>query len=195
MRTRVAFLLLFAVMPVMNVLAAPAPDPYAILDIGPPPKEETAEEYRKRLIEGQTFHGTLCTWWTDPEVRKLPSVARFKDARPWLVKNLRVTEEEGGRRLRFSFRAGTRAEQVIIINALLRENLSTQEGAIKSYEEGIRWNEKTILELEKRIKSIRDPKEAAPCQKRINQMRSSEIPHRRAEIARLKLFTVIKWAK
>lgn len=195
MRYRLAALSLFVVLPVMNVLAAPAPDPSAILDIGPPPKGETAEQYRKRLIEGQTFHGTLCTWWTDPEVRKLSSVARFKDARPWLAKNLRVTEEECGRRLRFTFRAGSRAEQVAIINALLRYNLAEAEEAIKRDEYWIRKYQKDILELEQRIKSSRRPKEVASLQDGIDNLRSIRIPELQAVIAREKQLTVIKWAK
>jgi hypothetical protein len=195
MRYRLVALLLFAVLPAMSVLAAPAPDPSAILDIGPPPKGETAEQYRKRLIGAQTCHPTLCKWWSDTEVRKLPSVARFKDARPWLAKNLRVTEEDGERRLRLTFRAGNRAEQLTIINALLRENLAVAEDAIKRDEEWIHIHEKGIRELEERIKSTRDPQQVASHQKGIHYLRTNEIPACRADIARWKQIAVIKWAK
>src|SRR5262249_36561204 len=78
-------LMLFTVLPAMHLLAAPAPNPSAILDIGPPPKGEPAEQYCKRLIGAQTHAFTLCDWMSDPEVKKLPSVAAMKDPRPWLV--------------------------------------------------------------------------------------------------------------
>jgi hypothetical protein len=187
--------MLLAVLPPMNVLAAPAPEPYAILDIGPPPKGETVDAYCERLIEGQTFHGTLATWWSDSEVRKLASVDHFKDARPWLAKNLRVTQEEGGRRLRFTFRAGTRDEQVAILNALLRENLTTYGEAVKRGEELVRKHENRILELERRIKSTQDPREVGSLQNGVQNLRTKVIPACRAEIARLKQIVVIQWAK
>lgn len=195
MRYRLAALSLFVVLPVMNVLAAPAPDPSAILDIGPPPKGETAEQYRKRLIEGQTFHGTLCKWWSDPEVRKLRVIAPMEDPRPWLAKNLRVTEEREVRRIRLTFRAGTRDEQVVILNALLRVDLFWQESDIPWGEECLRNYEKNILELEQRIKSSRNPREAASYQKDIDDLRTIHIPELRAAIAREKLYVVVKWAK
>lgn len=192
---RIAAVMFFALLTVMNLLSAPAPPPSAILDIGPPPKDETVEQYRKRLIEAQTFHGTLCSWWKDPHVRKLPSVARFEDARPWLAKNLRVTPEKGWRRLRFTFRAGSRAEQVAIINALVRYNLAVAEHAIKRQEYWIRDAEKNILELEKRILSTRNPHEAVSYQDGIKEIRTIRIPEHRADIARWKQIRVIKWAR
>lgn len=195
MRYRVAALFLFAMLPVLNVLAAPAPDPSAIVDIGPPPKGETAEQYRKRQSESQTCHFMLCRWWSDPEVKKLPSVAAMKDARPWLAENLRITEEEGERRLRFTFRAGTHAEQATIINALLRVNLAVEERGIKGSEKCLRMYENCILDLEKRIKSSQNPQEAASYRKGIEELRSIDIPARRAEIARRRQFAVIRWAK
>ncbi|MHB1425881.1 MAG: hypothetical protein ACYC3I_22175 [Gemmataceae bacterium] len=195
MRSRLAVLMLLAVLPPMSVLAAPAPDPSAILDIGPPPKGETAEQYRKRLIQDQTGRISLCDWWSDPEVKKLPSVARFKDPRPWLAKNLRVKDEDD-RRLRFTFRAGTRAEQVTILNALLRVNLSAHDGTIKWGEECIRNYEKAIREYEVRIKWARNTQEAAEYRKGIEEVRSIRVPELRAEIDSLKKqLAVIKWAK
>ncbi|MHB1426033.1 MAG: hypothetical protein ACYC3I_22960 [Gemmataceae bacterium] len=53
MRYRLAALMLLAVlllMSVMNLPAAPAPDPSAVLDIGPPRKDMKADEYRKDMI-------------------------------------------------------------------------------------------------------------------------------------------------
>ena len=88
-------------------------------------------------------------------MNKLPSVARLKDDfRPWMVKNLHVTQEDGERRLRLTFRAGSRAEQVVILNALLRVYLKQGvEDSIKIQEESLRWKENRIVELEKRIES------------------------------------------
>ena len=198
MRYRLAvlmLLMLLVVLPMMNVLAAPAPDPSAILDIGPPPKGMTAEQHRKQWIEGQTFHGTLGPWWTDPEVKKLPSVARLEDARPWLAKNLRVTPGDGERRLRFTFRAGNRNEQVTIINALLRVDLRLTGEHIKWHEEWLRQHENDILRCEKCIESAQPHESVDSERKEINELRTNQIPARRAEIARYKQIAVIKWAR
>lgn len=195
MRYCVPLLMLFAVLPVLNLLAAPAPDPYAILDVGPPPKGEKAEAYRKRLIEGMTVYCTLNDLWNDPEVRKLPSVAPMNDARPWLAKNLRVTEEDRGRRIRLMFWAGTRAEQVVILNALLHVLLRGNEESIKFREEGLRSHEACIVDLEQRIASGQHPESVDRYREAINELRSIRVPEVRAEIARMKQFTVIKRAK
>jgi hypothetical protein len=196
MRSRLAVLMLFTLLPTMHLPAAPAPDPSAILDIGPPPKGETAEQYRKRLIGAQTHPFTLCDWMSDPEVKKLPSVAAMKDPRPWLAKNLRVTKEDGLRRLRLTFRAGTRAEQVVILNALLRVNLHAGDGTIKWGEECLRMHEKDIRRLEMLITRNPNPQETAAYQKWIDELSSSRIPELRAAIdSQKKRLTVIKWAK
>jgi hypothetical protein len=195
MRYHLAALLLLAVLPLMNVRAAPAPAPSAILDIGTPPKGKTAEQYRQQQVEAQTFFVILSMAWNQPDVRKLPSIASLKDARPWLAKNLRITEEEGGRRLRLTFRAGTREEQVTILNAVLCANLQTNESAIQYREECIRSFEAGILELEKRIESRQHPDMVETYRKGIDDLRSIQIPEFRAEIARLKQLAVVKWAK
>ncbi len=187
-------LVLFAMLPLMSVLAAPAPEPYAILDIGPPPKGETAEQYRQRVIAAQTHPLSTCGM-SSPEVRRLPSVARMENARPWLTKNIRITAEGEERRIRFTFRAGTRDESVTIINAFLRESLRGGEEGIKWGEECVHIHEKCILDLEKRIKTSRDRQEAASYREGINYLRSVRIPACRAEIARLKQRIVIQWAR
>lgn len=112
-----------AVLPVKNVLAAPAPDPVGILDIGSPPNGWTAEQNLNEQIKFMTSIKILDRVCSDPEVRKLFLVVSVKDARPWLAKNLWVKPEKGDRLLRFAFRAGKRNEQVTIINAFLRANL------------------------------------------------------------------------
>lgn len=195
MRFRLAVLSLFVVLPVLNVLAAPAPAPYAILDIGPPPKGETAEQYRKDQIEAQTSPSGLSGWWSELKAEKLTCITRLEDPRPWLAKNLRITEEKGGRLLRFTFRAGTRDEQAAILNALLRDNISSHEMSIKGGEECLRTYEKIIVELEQRIKSARNPREAASYQKDIDDLRTIHIPELRAVIARCKQYAAIKWAR
>lgn len=43
-------LLLLVMLPMINVFAAPAPEPYAILDIGPPRKGLTVEEFCQEMI-------------------------------------------------------------------------------------------------------------------------------------------------
>ncbi len=201
MRYRLAvlmLLLLLAMLLVMDVLAAPAPDPYGMLDIGPPPKGKTAQEYLKDQIEFKTHQLILSAVCSDPGVRKLPSVASMKDARPWLAKNLRLTPEEGGRRLRFDFRAGKRNEQVAVINAFLRASISwndVQGMTLKCSKEWVQRGEKSILELEQRIASGQHPHMVDTYQKEINYMRYTSIPELRAEIARLEQYAVIRWAR
>ncbi len=195
MHYRVAALMLLAVLPGMNVLAAPAPAPFAILDIGPPPKGVTAEQYRKAQIDCLTYpYGMLSMAWCDPEVRMLPSVAPLKDARPWLVKNLRIAEEVGARHLRLSFQAGNRAEQAAILNALLRVNLRLEKERIELYEKNLRNMEAGTPRLAKLLKEERDGNNLQRYQQ---EWEASEVRERelRAEIARLKQIDVIRWAK
>jgi hypothetical protein len=86
--------------------------------------------------------------------------------------------------------------QVTILNAVLRANLASRDEAIKDVEEGIRkFHEKQILNLEERIKSARDPKEAASLQKAVHELRTEIIPELRAQIPRYKQTKVIEWAK
>jgi hypothetical protein len=196
MRHCLAALMLFAVLPVMNALAAPVPESFAILNIEPSPKGERAEQHRDKVIDNLTYpHGLLLWAWSDPEVRKLPSIAALKDARYWLSENLRVTWDGEGNRLRLKFRAGTRAEQVVILNALLRAYLRATGERIKFHEEALRWNENCILELEKRIESGQQRDWDDSHRKGISNLRSNSIPACRAEIARWKQAAVVKWAK
>jgi hypothetical protein len=90
MRYRLAvlmLLMLLAMLPVMNVLSAPAPKPaYAILAIGPSPAPTpkwTDEEYRKSQKKAQTDSSFLSRVMKDPEVRKLPLIASKKDPYKW----------------------------------------------------------------------------------------------------------------
>jgi len=191
-----------AVLPLMNLMklpAAPVPDPSAILDIGPPPKGMTAAEHCKDVIERMT-HPRGYIFFAgggDSEMSKLPSLARLKDEfRPWMVKNIRVTQD-GERRLRVTFRAGTRAEQVVIINALLREYIKgDREQRIKGIEEALRLEEKIATDLEARIESGKEERKSVDeYQKQINSLRTNRFPALRAEIARVKQIAIIKWAK
>lgn len=193
---RFAALLLFTVLPAINVLAAPVPAPSAILAIGPPPDpKQTEEDYRKNQREGQTGGIMLARVLSDPTVEKLPLIARMKDPCEWLAKNVRVREEKGGRRLRFTLRTGTRAEQVIILNAFLRANLSTHESSIKLSEQCLRRREEMIPDLEQRIKSASSFPEAANLRKDLHELRTKHIPELRAAIDRAKQIAVIRWAK
>lgn len=194
MRCRIAVSILLAVLPLMNVLAAPAPECCAILDIGPPRKGETADEYRKTEIERLRY---LCLYLAlDSEVKKLSSVAALKKPLPWLKENLRIREEGGGCHLRLTFQAGNHTEQVIILNTLLRVYIRVvATERIQAHEKGIRWEEARILEFEKRIESGQHPDMVDTYRKGIDNVRTIEIPARRAEIARLKQITAIKWAR
>lgn len=203
MRYRLAALMLFAVLPVIDVLAAPAPEPYAILEIEPAPKEgsleftgKTPDQYRKERMEGLTYpHCFPLYVWRDPEVRKLPSVAALKDPRYWLSKNFRITPEGEGNRLRVTFRAGNRLEQVTIINSLLRAYLQTGKKRQKFLEMCLHMDEKLLLVYEKEAESEKEYNEVKRYRKWINDLRSDRIPEGRAAIARYKQIAVIKWAK
>jgi hypothetical protein len=191
-------LMLLAMLPVMYLPAAPAPEPaYAILHIGPPPKRMTADEYYKDTIYRLTDPG--CFLWhvgVDTEVSKLPSVAPLKKASPWLAKNIRVVKEKGECRLRLTFRAGKRGEQVAILNSLLRYYLRySVEDDIRIGEKQPLWQENCADELERRINSGQHPESVDSYRKGINELRSIVIPSLRAELARLKQVSVIKWAK
>jgi hypothetical protein len=203
MRYGLAALMLFALLPLLDVLAAPAPEPYAILEIEAPPKEgaleftgKTPDEYRKERMEGLTYpHCFPLYVWRDPEVSKLPSVAAFKDPRYWLSKNFRITPEGEGNRLRVMFRAGNRLEQVTIINSLLRAYLQTGKKRQKFLEMCLDMDEKLLLVNEKKLESEKDYYYVKLYRKWINDLRCDRIPERRAAIARYKQIAVIKWAK
>jgi hypothetical protein len=193
MRYCFAASLLLAMLPLMRVWAAPAPAPSAIFQLGPPSKGETEEQFCKKQIEGQTSHASLSLWWAYLKESKLPSITSMQDPRPWLAKNLRITEEQSGRCLRFTFHAGSRQEQVVILNALLRVNLYWHD--TKWGEECFRIHQKNILELEKRSKTAQNAQEVASYEKGINELRTTVIPELRSAISREKQFTVMKWAK
>lgn len=200
MRYRVVVLMLLLLLvgtPIIYLPAAPAPEPvHGILDIGPPPKGKTAEEHLKFQMQSKTDGFTWYGVTQDPEVMNLPSVAPLEDARPWLENNLRVTSEGGGRRLRFTFRAGKRNEQVTIINAFLRSRISLhQGGSLKLCEECLERAEKGILDLEQRIESGQFPHMVDKYQEGIKHLRFTYIPECHANIAYLKQYAVIRWAR
>lgn len=187
-----------AMLSAINLPAAPAPDPYAILDIGQPPKYRTAEQHLKFQIEFNTSNEILNTVFYYPEVKKLPSVASRKDARPWLAKNLRVKPEDGGRLLHFTFRDGKRNEQVTIINAFVRANIHWQDlggNSMRACEEALRMAEDDVRKLEKRIESGPHRHMVDADRETINLLRYTRIPVIRAEIARRKQYGVARWAR
>jgi hypothetical protein len=211
MRYGLVALMLFAVLPVVDVLAAPAPEPYAILEIEAPPEKgaleftgKTPDQYRKERIDcifDSPYDYYVIEVWNDPEVRKLPSIAALKDPprnwlpRKWLCDNLRITPEGEGNRLRVMFRAGNRTEQETIINSLLRAYLQTGKERQKLLEMFLHDDEKLLLVYEKRLESQHDHDSIKHYQKCINDLSSYRIPERRAAIARYKQIAVIKWAR
>ncbi len=204
MRYGIVVLMLFAALPLLYVPyvpAAPAPEPYAILEIEAPPGEgspealkgQTADEYRKQRINViNSFSGDICH---DPEIRKLPSIAALKEPWKWTSKNLRITREGEGNRLRIMCRDGNRTERVAIINSLLRVYLKEvkEEGRLKWWEDALSRYENILMDLEKDLGKDRDA--FAVQRKSINNLRSDLIPNCRADIARYKQIAVIKWAK
>lgn len=203
MRYRIAGLMLLFVLPVRYPFAAPAPErPYAILEIGQPPKGKTAEEHCKEQIHILTgLGGLLNNAWCDPEVRKLGlfdtarKSAKRKPIFPWLQETMRVTAEKDGRRLRFTFHAGNRAEQVVVINALLRQYIrSIVTEPARNYEKFIHDNEEAAPNVAKLIKEERDvnTRMQYQAQRAASLARGEEF---RAELVRFKQVSVIKWAK
>ena len=195
MRYRLSSFMLFGLLPVMYLLAAPAPPPSAVLDIGPPPKGMEAEQYHKMEVDCLTFpHGRLFNVWRDPEVSKMPSVAILNDARPWLSKNLRVTQEKGGRRLRLTFQAGERREQVAIINSLLRITIELHTQKLRNVEARLQRLEEAVPRLEKLVATEKNATMLERYRKDLHET-PSLIADLRAEIARRKQISVVKWAK
>jgi hypothetical protein len=197
MHYRIAAVLLFAGLPAMTVLAAPAPEPSAILDIGSPEKGETPEQHSKRAIECLGDRWCALTGaWHDLKGSKLPSIEAKKDPRPWLEKNIRITKADAdGRRLRLTFRAGNRAEQVAILNAVFRAYMQSMKEYRRFLENCLRSDEACIDGLLKRIESEQDPRKVQEYRKGIEELRSSRIPEARARIARHQQIAVIRWAK
>jgi hypothetical protein len=107
-----------------------------------------------------------------------------------------ITEEEGGRRLRSTLHGGSRGEEVVILNALIRvyvREMVTE--SIKRQEEGFRRVDAGILDLQKRIESGQQPDMVDTYSRGIDNLRFVGIPACRDEFARLKPIKVIKWAK
>lgn len=203
MRYRVVALMLLFVLPVMYPFAAPAPErPYAILDVGPPPKGKKAEEHLKVQIGYLTIpRGMLFRAWCDPEVKKLrlyqqtnKNVKR-EDFDAWLAKTIRATPEKGGRRLRLTFHAGTQAEQAVFLNSLLRQYIrSIVTEPIEGMETIIRESEEARPRLAKDIKEAPDIATRQRYQKEWDGSKARDAGFR-MKIARLKQVSVIKWAK
>lgn len=190
-----AMLLVVVMLPVMNVLAAPVPDPSAILDIGPPPKGKTAKEHRESEIHCLT-HGIVTCAYSDPVVRKLPSVApSLRTSFNWLANNIRARPENGGRRIRLTFRAGTRAEQVAILNTTLRDYIRfVKTERIQIAEEWLIRMKEAEPRLLKLIKEEQNPINLKDYLEEQAKAKDTEV-YSRAQIARLKQVDVIKWAK
>jgi hypothetical protein len=156
-----AALLLFAA----QTVAAPVPEPFAVLDLGPLPKGLTMDKRCKRIATLLTSQRTVPALYTkedgkgtlslvagvkevgpevlsDPEVRKLTAVAKMsaEEAQTWLRDNLKVVPDGEGGRVRLKFRAGSRAERVVILNGLLRAYLRLRDEALTENKERIRAN-------------------------------------------------------
>jgi hypothetical protein len=190
---RFAASILFAVLPMMHLLAAPVPDPSAILDIGPPFKGMTAEEYRKLYID--ILHN-MCGYDArrDPDVKKLSSVVSSKTPWLWLKENLRVVPEKDDRRLRLTFGAGSRAEQVAILNCVLRIYMERQTNSRKGLEKKLQLIEESLPRLKKKAETEVNPIQRARYQQDLESA-PSVIAEVRANIARYKEISVIKWAR
>jgi hypothetical protein len=180
---RLAAFLLLVVLPVMSVRGAPVPEPFAILDIGPPTHGQTAEEHLKHemLVITEIYDGHLCEVWRTTEVGKLEPVAALADPRPWLSKNLEVSPISGMRRLRLNFRAGKREEQVLILNCLLRVHLRLSGKYQQYLEKNLLWEEECLARAAKAGEST--------------EKWQAALTKTRAMIAAFKQIAVVQWAK
>jgi hypothetical protein len=183
MHYRLAVFLPFAMLPVMSVLAAPVPEPYAILDIGPPPEGETVEEYLQSKIRSllHPVHGVALHVREDDAVCKLNSFAPQEDGRIWLTENLRVKAIPHTSYLRLEFRGGNREEQVVILNSFLRHYLRYYAVYRQFREKGHRQDEEYMAQL---------PKGSKPPEELQDRMSKS-----RTLIAAYKQIAVVRWAK
>lgn len=184
MRYCLPVVLLLAVSLRMSFLrAAPAPDPVAVLDVGPPMHGETLEEHVKGRMEAFTsrYLGIFTPVSREPEVRNLPPITSLKDPRPWLIKNMEVTPIPKTSRLRLSFRAGSREEKKAILNAVLRVWVRRSRETQRMDEDYVRKEEERLARLTK------DGKPTGKLQTKITRCR--------AMIAAYKQIDAIQWAK
>lgn len=196
MRNRFAALVLLVIPPVMSTLAAPVPEPYAILDRGPPPKSKRSQALRDRELDDMTSpYGLMVDRaCRDPAIRKLPAVAALKDPRAWLAKNLHVTQEDEGNRLRVMFRTGSRGEQVAILNSMIRNYLDKTARRLHDLEELLPHHEERAMNLFQAMQKAQDAKSRDSFQRewQATETLASEI---RNEIVRLRRVAVTRWAR
>jgi hypothetical protein len=129
MRSRLAALSLFVVLPAMNVLAAPAPKKartpkvYALVDIGKALKSVPPERHRE--VERECFIAEDGWPWIllrNSQAAKLNVVMAQKDVRAWLNKNLHAEYVGKTDILRIWLADGSPAEQAAIVNAIVRSH-------------------------------------------------------------------------
>jgi hypothetical protein len=192
-----------------QTIAAPIPEPFAVLDSVPPPKGRSTEEHRRRVVTILTSPRTVLRTFTkeegkgvlshgirfeevgpevpsDPAVRRLKTVAKMsaQEARTWLHDNLKVVPDGEGGRIRMKFSAGSRAERVVILNGLLRAYLRLRDEALTENKERIRVNKVRVVAF----------RNDAALEKR---QKEAETAIRDAEevVERLQKAGVRKWAK
>ena len=194
MRYRLVALMLFVVLPVMNVLAAQAPEPYAILDLGPPPKDETAKQYREKIIRCTN----LSRWAVRGVVSRGKEVAfgRSNEGCSPLAGEKRSCHSRGHCAPPPVYLPRRNSRGASDHHQRLSPRRPLFPGDEYQERRGIDPPcEKDLLELETRIKSSRDRVEAASYKRGINEIRSIQIPASRTDIARRKQYAVIQWAK
>ncbi len=199
MRYRLPALFLLVVLPGMYPQAAPAPEkPYAILDIGPPPQGKTDEEHRKDLIAGLKHpHGGVGHIWGLAEARNVlpPDIKGYPAQWQWLAEKLIIKWDGEGHCLRLIFQAGNRADQVAILNTLLRVYMrEAVEMEIQGIEQSIRGIESREALAIQLLKQQWDPKQIAHLRKGMEDAKA-RVANYRATLSRLKQVAVIKWAK
>jgi hypothetical protein len=202
-----------------QTIAAPIPEPFAVLDLGPPPKGKSAEEHRKRIVTYLTSRSIVphqsikedgyggaslvvsfkkdgpVPLLSDPEVRKLPAVAKMsaEETETWLRTNLKVAPDSEVGRIRMKFGAGSRAERVVVLNGLLRAHERLRVKALTDKKERIRVN-KVLVDSYRGQLQRANAARSAEIEKSLKAAKN-EIRDGEQAVERLQKAGVRKWAK
>jgi hypothetical protein len=205
--------------PEIAVQPAPIPEPFAVLDLGPPPKGLTADERCKRIVTLLTSRRIVPAVFTkedgkggastvvgvkevgpevlsDPAVHKLPRLAKMsaEEVQTWLRTNLKVEPDGEVGRIRLKFSAGSRAERVVILNGLLRAYEHLRDETLTDTKVRIRAN-KTLVESYCARFGQDDPADnRAEIEKSLKEAETEARDGEQA-VERLKQTGVRKWAK
>jgi hypothetical protein len=201
-----------------QTIAAPIPEPFAVLDSVPPPKGRSAEEHRRRVVTILTSPRTVPRTFTkedgkggmiggvrfeevgpevlsDPAVRQLKTVANMsaQEARTWLRNNLKVVSDGEGGRIRMKFSAGARAERVVVLNGLLRAYFRLRDEELSQTRAKIRVSKARAVLFREQLRGA-SPAARAQIETSLKK-EGAETRNWEDAVERLQKAGVRKWAK